>query len=123
MALDYSHTSPLYIPTTTTTTKQTNKPARPLNEWFGIVLNSWGDIAKIDLRGNNLSGELPLCLALLPQLEYLDLFNNNISGRLGLWICELAGLRDLWLTGNPIEVSAHIKAELRRAVPRLKFRM
>ena len=98
-------------------------PTRPLNEWFGIVLNSWGDVQRIDLRGNNLTGELPICLALLPQLEYLDLFNNNIGGRLETWLCELTNLRDLWLTGNPIEVSAFIKAELRRTLPRLKFRV
>ena len=104
--------------------KRTNwGTTRPLNEWFGIVLNSWGDVQRIDLRGNNLRGELPVCLALLPQLEYLDLFNNSIGGRAETWLCELGSLRDLWLTGNPIEVSAFVKAELRRALPRLKFRL
>ena len=96
---------------------------RPLNEWFGVVLNSFGDVVKIDLRGNNLCGQLPTCLALLPQLEYLDLFNNGIAGRLEPWIVGLANLRDLWLTGNPIEVGALIKQEMRKHLPRLKFRV
>lgn len=49
--------------------KKTNwGTTRPLNEWFGVVLNGWGDVVKVDLRGNGLTGQLPACLPLLAQV-------------------------------------------------------
>ena len=49
-------------------------------EWYGITCDEEQRITRIDLSGNNLTGELPASLAELTQLTTLMLTENNLFG-------------------------------------------
>lgn len=75
----------------------------------GIYLSSEGYVTSIDLKNNNLVGELPDVLGYFSKLECLNLGNdtdengvilsnkNQISGKIPEAICNLVSLRGLYL--------------------------
>ena len=52
-----------------------------VGKWYGVTTKD-GHIVKINLTGNNLRGELPDSLFLLPELTSLDMGNSYITGDL-----------------------------------------
>ncbi|MBN1767512.1 MAG: immunoglobulin domain-containing protein, partial [Prolixibacteraceae bacterium] len=52
----------------------------PLNDWFGIDVNSSGRVKHINLHMNNLSGQLPASLSNLSELEVLTIWGNDLAG-------------------------------------------
>lgn len=73
----------------------------PLNEWHGVITRD-GSVVRIELPGNNLTGQLPGGLEDLNELEVLDLRWNNIWGGIPESVGEIAGLESLLLSGNEL---------------------
>lgn len=70
-------------------------------DWYGIVCNDNGQVEKLSLPENELSGSIPPEIAYLHKsLTYMDLFNNVVHnvGDLGnSFLGELTGLTHLYL--------------------------
>ena len=99
---------------------------RPLSEWYGVATDANGQVTKLSLNGNQLSGEIPanlgnlanlweLCLGGnqlsgeipselgdLPNLEYLSLDGNRLTGEIPSELGNLANLEYLYLRGNQL---------------------
>lgn len=54
----------------------------PLDEWYGISLDSQGHVKAIELSFNNLSGAIPAEMVNLGRLDKLDLSGNSLTGNL-----------------------------------------
>ncbi|RYH12929.1 hypothetical protein EON65_36910 [archaeon] len=98
----------------------------PIATWFGAHVDGRGIVVKIDLRGNALTGQLPVSLCLLTGLEYLDLSGNMLSGLLSesVW-ANFSNLKDLWLDRNeftPQEARLN-KAMLSKVLPKCRVRI
>ena len=52
----------------------------PISEWSGVTTDDNGRVTGLDLRQNQLSGEIPPELGNLASLEILDLSDNRLSG-------------------------------------------
>lgn len=89
----------------------------PVEEWYGVDIDSTGLVSSLDLEGNGLSGSLPTGLGQLAALTRLQVGDNALSGRLPVSLSS-APLRELgyantelcvpvegwfrnWLTGLP----------------------
>ncbi len=70
----------------------------PLGEWDGIETEA-GNIAKINLLGNNLKGQIPPELGLLDGLAILNLSGNYLPGEIPPQLSRLTELRQLDLLG------------------------
>ena len=70
----------------------------PLGEWEGIETEA-GNIAKINLLGNNLKGQIPPELGLLDGLAILNLSGNYLPGEIPSQLSRLTELRQLDLLG------------------------
>lgn len=55
------------------------------NTWSGIVIED-GNVTKIILSGNNLSGVLPDIFAALPKLKVLYLNGNDLKGEIPVYV-------------------------------------
>ena len=75
---------------------------KPLNEWYGVETNEEGNVTKLDLGYNNLSGYIPEEIGYLSHLKSLELRSNNIGGTLPESIGKLTHLWEFYLSGNPI---------------------
>lgn len=88
---------------------------QPINNWFGISLNSDGCVVCIDLdgtpdcsfatvssSGNNLRGALPIEIGLLSGLTTLSLANNTLVGQIPHEIGNLRGLEICDLSNNSL---------------------
>ncbi len=63
----------------------------PLGEWYGVATDDSGRVTHLNLRGNNLSGLLPLSLSNLASLKTLNLAANAaLSGPLPQGLTRLA---------------------------------
>lgn len=69
--------------------------------WDGIWLNS-GRVFRIDLSGNNLTGELPAEMGDLIKVDYVDLSGNAINGNIPNTIGNMSELAYLDLSNNSI---------------------
>ena len=67
----------------------------PLSEWFGVVTDGSGQVTRLDLRGNQLSGAIPPELAGLTQLQRLSLGGNQLSGAIPKNLQQLSKLTSL----------------------------
>ncbi len=83
----------------------------PICTWYGITCDADGDVSKIDLPGNGLSGAIPPKLGKLGNLVHLDLSFNRLSGEIPPDLGSLSKLVYLDLGGNWI-LSGEISPEL-----------
>jgi Leucine-rich repeat (LRR) protein len=83
----------------------TNTPC----QWHGVTCTG-GQVTRLSLNSNQLSGELPAELGNLANLKELYLSNNQLSGEIPSELGSLANLRQLNLWGN--QLSGEIPAEL-----------
>ena len=96
----------------------------PLNDWWGVFVDSAGRVAylslgynglkgtippslgelsglgALDLSGNELAGPIPPALFGLSRLDWLNLSGNEFDGSIPGGIAGLSGLRALGLAGN-----------------------
>lgn len=55
---------------------------QPLSSWYGVTLSRSGRVEALELKSNNLRGELPASLAQLDSLKKLNLSNNHLYGHI-----------------------------------------
>ena len=90
----------------------------PLGDWAGVSANRITSndrvvgecVTALDLRRNQLSGEIPAALGNLLNLQRLDLSNNQLSGEIPAALGNLLRLGRLDLSGN--QLRGEIPAEL-----------
>lgn len=75
---------------------------RPIGAWKGVVTDAQGKVTRLDLRFNNLNGELPIELANLSELRFLDMSINEIYGSIPPEIGRMTNLEKLDLAGNKL---------------------
>ncbi len=75
----------------------------PLDKWFGLTLEN-GEIVKIDLKVNELRGDIPESFAELQSIRYLDLQSNFSISSLPENFDNLINLEYLDLTDTNITV-------------------
>ena len=94
-------------------TKNTNWLSdRPIREWHGVVNDANGQVTRLFLGFNQLSGLIPPELGSLASLEVLNLRNNPLSGEIPTRLGNLASLQELFLDGN--QLTGEIPTELGR---------
>ena len=75
---------------------------QPIGAWKGVVTDAQGKVTRLDLRFNNLNGELPIELAKLTELRVLGMSVNRISGSIPPGLGQLTNLEKLDLAGNKL---------------------
>ena len=75
----------------------------PLSKWYGVETDGAGNVTKLDLGHNNLSGYIPEEIGSLSQLRHLYLWWNNIGGTLPESIGNLTSLQELYTSCNPLD--------------------
>ena len=73
---------------------------KPLGSWYGVEVDAAGHVTGLELRGNNLEGQIPPELGDLDGLSKLSLRNNELTGRLRPELGNLINLLDLDLGDN-----------------------
>ena len=84
--------------------------AEPLSSWHGVTTDGDGRVTKLELENNGLSGETPVELGNLGNLQTLNLSQNTLSGEIPEELGNLANLQDLTLWVNTL--SGEIPVEL-----------
>ena len=74
----------------------------PLSEWRGVGVNDDGRVTALSLSNNQLTGEIPVELAQLSQLQELRLYGNQLTGEIPAELGNLAQLNRLYLHGNEL---------------------
>ena len=82
----------------------------PLSEWRGVTTNDDGRVTELDLRNNQLTGEIPVELAQLTQLESLALGSNRLKVEIPEELGQLSRLQRLDLRNN--QLTGEIPVEL-----------
>ncbi len=77
----------------------------PVRDWYGVILNDDCCVSELNLRDNNLVGQLPSEIANLSELEVLDIISNDVSGIVLDKVTTLTKLRILNIAGNRISGS------------------
>ena len=72
----------------------------PVSSWYGITTNDSGNVTRIDLTGNDLSGTLPPEIWNLVNLESLYLHTNKLTGSIPSELGNLVNLQRLMLYDN-----------------------
>ena len=84
----------------------------PVGTWHGVATDDTGLVSGLDLRDNQLSGELPPELGNLTSLKGLDLRDNQLSGEIPSELGNLTSLDGLNLGEN--RLTGEIPPELGR---------
>ena len=82
----------------------------PLSEWRGVGVNDDGRVTALWLFGNQLTGEIPVELSQLSQLQDLSLDSNQLTGEIPVELSQLSQLQLLYLSSN--RLTGEIPAEL-----------
>ncbi len=86
---------------------------RPLDEWYGVGVDTLGRVVSLDLSGqwnstyrrydhHGLKGAIPPELGQLSRLSNLSLGSNELEGEIPPELGNLANLHDLWLHDNQL---------------------
>lgn len=78
------------------------KSQQPLNEWYGVEVNSDNRVVALRLGNNNLNGELPEQIGMLDALERLNVESNGLYGGFPAALGELDALRTIDLYDNSL---------------------
>ena len=81
-----------------------------LQDWFGVSVNTLGQVTGLSLSGNSLTGSIPAELGKLGSLQWLSLSGNSLTGSIPPELGKLGSLESLSLFGNSLTGS--IPAEL-----------
>ena len=73
---------------------------RPFSDWYGVTTDEIGRVTGLDLRSNELSGEIPTELGSLYKLESLALQLNELTGVIPTELGSLVNLSRLVLHTN-----------------------
>ncbi len=82
----------------------------PLSTWHGVEANSLGEVQSLDLRENNLQGDIPSDIGLLKELNVLRLEDNLLTGNIPTEIGQLKELTYLSLRNN--QLKGHIPSDV-----------
>ena len=82
----------------------------PMGVWDGVTTDSDGRVTHLDLRYNQLTGEIPAELGSLTNLERLNLRHNQLTGEIPAELGSLTNLERLNLRHN--QLTGEIPAEL-----------
>ena len=82
----------------------------PISEWSGVTTDDNGRVTGLDLRQNQLRGEISPELGNLANLQELYLHENQLSGEIPPELGNLASLN--WLRLNENQLSGEIPPEL-----------
>ena len=92
------------------TTNTNWKSNKPLNQWYGISTNSQGQVSKIVLLSNQLTGTIPSEINGLTELTELQLSGNQLTGAIPT---EIGGLTKLtWLLLNENQLTGAIPSQI-----------
>ena len=80
-----------------------SEASNPCNGWHGITCNADNRVIKIDLRVNNVTGELPEEMLGIEYLEEVYFYYNNISGSVPTFITEFEHLEEVNFSNNQLE--------------------
>ena len=75
----------------------------PFADWTGVVVGGTpGRVIEIRLSDLGLTGQIPLELGDLPNLQHLNLSDNQLTGGIPAELGDLDNLQELYLGGNPL---------------------
>ena len=74
----------------------------PVGQWHGVSVEANGSVSGLDLQSNALSGEIPVELGSLTNLEQLRLNGNQLTGEIPSGLGFLENLALLHLSGNQL---------------------
>ena len=74
----------------------------PLGEWHGVTTEEDGRVTELNLRENNLTGDIPSGLGRLVRLERLDLQGNHLTGSIPGELSNLTSLQRVDLDYNQL---------------------
>ena len=74
----------------------------PISEWYGVRVNSQGNVTQLLLADNNLTGQMPSELGSLSSLQALGLGGNQLTGEIPTELGSLSNLQSLSLWGNQL---------------------
>ena len=74
----------------------------PVGQWHGVTIDASGRVSGLDLQSNALSGEIPVELGSLTNLEQLRLNGNQLTGEIPNALGRLESLTLLHLSGNQL---------------------
>ena len=74
----------------------------PVGQWHGVAIDASGRVAGLDLQKNALSGQIPVELGSLTNLEQLRLNDNQLTGEIPNGLGLLENLTLLHLSGNQL---------------------
>jgi Leucine-rich repeat (LRR) protein len=77
------------------------KSTEPISNWYGVSVNN-NRVTNLNLRSNNLVGEIPADIGDLTGLDYLELRNNKLTGSIPSEIGNLVNLQTLRLYSNQL---------------------
>ena len=74
----------------------------PVGQWHGVTTNASGRVSRLELQNNALSGQIPVELGSLTNLEQLRLNDNQLTGEIPNGLGLLENLTMLHLSGNQL---------------------
>ncbi len=83
---------------------------RPFREWHGVTNDASGRVTGLVLESNGLTGEMPMVLGSLSNLQRLELGNNKLAGEIPAELGSLSNLQRLVLSNN--KLTGEIPTEL-----------
>ncbi len=75
---------------------------QPLEQWYGVDVDSTGRVEEIWLIQNDLNGHIPASLASLSHLKFLNLADNKLSGEIPAALASLSHLEFMRLAQNEL---------------------
>ncbi len=82
-----------------------------IDHWRGVTTDISGNITRLDLGDNNLSGRIPSQLGSVANMKVLSLSDNQLTGRIPMELGRLKNLTVLHLSGN--QLTGCVPASLR----------